>query len=166
MQWLQTYQLSTNSLRSVLATFDHVFPHTMLFRVGGMAQGKDLILVGSRVPLTLDRVAERMRDPRMAAELARIDMKNEADVRAWYVGDETRIRPAVRGATINSDDNMHVETSAPREAFLPQTQANAVWIEGLKNSRVVRLEPFPPTRLSTLIGRAGLHRNHLPVAGA
>lgn len=132
VQWLQTYQLSTNSLRSVLATFDHVFPHTMLFRVGGMAQGKDLILVGSRGPLTLDRIAERMRDPRMAAELARIDMKNEADVRAWFVGDETRIRPAVRGATINSDDNMHVETSAPREAFLPQTQANAVWIEGLK----------------------------------
>jgi hypothetical protein len=104
----------------------------MVFRVGGTAQGKDLILVGSRVPLTLDRIAERMRDPRVAAELARIDIKNEADVRAWFVSDETRIRPAVAGATINSDDNMHVETSAPREAFLPQTQANAVWIERLR----------------------------------
>jgi spermidine synthase len=132
VQWLQTYQLSTNSLRSVLATFDHVFPHMMVFRVGGMAQGKDLILVGSRGPLTLDRIAERMRDPRVAAELARIDMKNEADVRAWFVGDETRIRPAIAGATINSDDNMYIETSAPREAFLPQTQANAVWIEALR----------------------------------
>ena len=39
VQWLQTYQLSTNSLRSVLATFQKVFPHVMVFRVGGMAQG-------------------------------------------------------------------------------------------------------------------------------
>ena len=132
VQWLQTYQLSTNNLRSVLATFQSVFPHTMVFRVGGMAQGKDLILVGSRAPLTLGRLADRLRDPRMATELARIDLKSEADVRAWFVCDETKLGPAVAGAIINSDDNMHVETSAPREAFLPQTQSNAAWIEALK----------------------------------
>jgi len=132
VQWLQTYQLSTNSLRSVLATFQKVFPHTMVFRVGGMAKGKDLILVGSRAPLTLDRIAERMRDQRMAAELARIDMKSEGDIRAWYVCDEAKLGPAVAGAIINNDDNMHVETSAPREAFLPLMQNNAVWIEALR----------------------------------
>lgn len=131
VQWLQTYQLSTSSLRSVLATFQYVFPRTMVFRVGGMAKGKDLILVGSRAPLTFDRVAERLRDPRLAAELARIDMKSEADVRAWYVCDEVKLRPAVAGAVINSDDNMHVETRAPREAFLPLMQNNAAWIDGL-----------------------------------
>jgi len=132
VQWLQTYQLSTNNLRSVLATFQRVFPHTMVFRVGGMAQGKDLILAGSRARLTLDRLAERMRDPRMSQELARIDMKSEADVRAWFVCDERSLAPAVAGAVINSDDNMHVETTAPREAFLPLTQNNAAWIDGLK----------------------------------
>jgi spermidine synthase len=135
VQWLQTYQLSTNSLRSVLATFQKVFPHVLVFRVGGMANGKDLILVGSRAPLGLDRIAERMRDPRIAAELARIDMKSDADVRAWFVCDETRLRPAVAGAVINSDDNMHVETNAPREAFLPQTQNNAAWIDGLSRPK-------------------------------
>lgn len=132
VQWLQTYQLSTNSLRSVLATFQKIFPHTMVFRVGSMAKGKDLILVGSRAPLRLDRLAERMRDPRMAAELARIEMKSEADVRAWYVCDETKLGPAVAGAVINSDDNMHVETTAPREAFLPLMQNNAAWVEALR----------------------------------
>lgn len=132
VQWLQTYQLSTNSLRSVLATFQQVFPHTLVFRVGGMANGKDLILVGSRTQLSLDRVAERMREPRMAKELSRIDMKSEADVRAWFVCTETKLGAAVAGAVINSDDNMHVETSAPREAFLPLTQSNAAWIDALK----------------------------------
>lgn len=135
VQWLQTYQLSTNSLRSVLATFQRVFPHVLVFRVGGMAKGKDLILAGSRAPLTLDRMAERMHDPRIAAELARIDMKSEADVRSWFVCDETILGPAVAGAVINSDDNMHVETSAPREAFLPLMQNNAAWIDGLTGKR-------------------------------
>ena len=132
VQWLQVYQLSTQSLRSVLATFQGVFPHVMVFRVGGPAKGKDLILAGSQSPLTLDRIAGRMRDARIAIELSRVGMKSEEDVRAWYVCDETRLTPAVAGAVINTDDNMHVETSAPREAFLPLRQTNEAWIDSLK----------------------------------
>lgn len=131
VQWLQTYQLSTESLRSVLGTFQKVFPHVMLFRVGSTGKGKDLILVGSRTPLTLNLIGERMHDARIAAELARVGLKTEADVRAWFVCDETRLRPAVADAVINTDDNMQVETKAPREAFLPMTQNNAAWIERL-----------------------------------
>jgi spermidine synthase len=131
VQWLQIYQLSTESLRSVLATFQKVFPHVMIFRVGGTTKGKDLILAGSRTALTLDRLGERLRDPRIAAELSRSGIKSESDVRAWYVCDERQLGPAVRGAVINTDDNMHVETSAPREAFLPLMQTNAAWIEAL-----------------------------------
>ena len=131
VQWLQVYQLSNESLRSVLATFQKVFPHVMVFRVGGSAKGKDLILAGSQLPLTLDRIAERMRDPRTAAELSRVGMKSEADVRGWYVCDENGLAPAVSGAVINTDDNMHVETTAPREAFLPLRQTNEAWIESL-----------------------------------
>lgn len=131
VQWLQIYQLSNENLRSVLATFHSVFPHVMVFRVGGNAKGKDLILVGSLSALTLDRIAERMSDPRMSAELARVGMKTEAEVRAWYVCDEKRLAPAVAGAVINTDDNMHVETTAPREAFLPLRQTNEAWVENL-----------------------------------
>ena len=131
VQWLQVYQLSTESLRSVLATYQQVFPHVLVFRVEGAAKGKDLILVGSRRPLSLDRVGERMSDGRVAQELARINIKSAADLEAWYVCDETQLAPAVDGAVINTDDNMRVETSAPREAFLPMTEANMAWIEGL-----------------------------------
>lgn len=131
VQWVQIYQLSTESLRSVLATYKSVFPHVLMFRVGGSTQGKDLILVGSGVPLTLDRVSERMSDPRTAAELARIEIKSVADLLAWYICDEKQLAPAVAGAVINTDDNMHIENRAPREAFLPLMEANAAWIESL-----------------------------------
>jgi spermidine synthase len=131
VQWLQIYQLSTESLRSVLATYRSVFPHVMIFRVGGRAKGKDLILVGSPTPLTLDRLGERMKDGRIAAELSRAGINQVSDVESWYVCDETVLAPALVGATINTDDNMLVETRAPREAFLPLMDANAGWIEAL-----------------------------------
>jgi spermidine synthase len=133
VQWLQIYQLSTNSLRSVLATFHETFPHVQIFRVEGAWKGKDLLLVGSKTPLTLDRIKERISDPRISAELARVNIKSEPDVRAWYVCDETRLAPAVAGAVINTDDNMHIETTAPREAFRPLLETNAAWIESLGN---------------------------------
>jgi len=132
VQWVQIYQLSTESLRSVLATFHNVFPHVLLFRVGGVAKGKDLILVGSKHPLNLDRIPERISDPRIAAELARVNLKSETDVRSWFVCDENRLRPAVADAKINTDDNMHIETTVPREAFRPLVQSNADWVQKLE----------------------------------
>ena len=132
VQWLQIYQLSTDSLRSVLATYQRVFPHVLVFRVGGAGQGKDLILFGSNQPLNLDRVAQRLADERIAKEVARVNLKSEADVRGWFVCDESRLRPAVSGAKINTDDNMHIETTVPREAFKPLMQRNAEWLNRLK----------------------------------
>jgi spermidine synthase len=131
VQWVQIYQLSTESLRSVLATYHKVFPHVLVFRVGGLNKGKDLLLIGSNQPLNLDRLSERFRDPRIAAELARVDLKSEADVRGWFVCDESRLGPAVAGAKINTDDNMHIEMTVPREAFRPLMQSNAEWVEAL-----------------------------------
>jgi spermidine synthase len=131
VQWVQIYQLSTESLRSVLATYHKVFPYVLVFRVGGLSNGKDLLLIGSNRPLNLDHLSERLSDPRMAAELARVDLKSEADVRSWYLCDETRLGPAVAGAKINTDDNMHIEMTVPREAFRPLMQSNAEWIQAL-----------------------------------
>jgi spermidine synthase len=131
VQWLQIYQLSTESLRSVLATYHKVFPHVLVFRVGGLGKGKDLILLGSNTPLNLDKIKERIVDPRIAKEIGRVELKSEADVRSWYVCDETKLGPAVAGAVINTDDNMHIETTVPREAFRPLMQSNAQWIEAL-----------------------------------
>ncbi|MGA9993825.1 MAG: fused MFS/spermidine synthase, partial [Pyrinomonadaceae bacterium] len=133
VQWLQIYQLSTDSLRSVLATFHEVFPHVLVFRVGGVARGKDLILIGSRAPLNLDHLSERMSDARTAAELKRVEMNSPQDVQAWYVCDERQLGPAVAGAVINTDDNMHIETKVPREAFLPTMEENGAWVDKLSS---------------------------------
>ncbi len=131
VQWIQIYQLSTESLRSALGTFSQVFPHVLMFRVGGVSKGKDLLLIGSKTPVTFDRVAERISDSRIAAELERVQMNGEQKVRDWFICDESKLRPAVAGAVINTDDNMHIETTVPKEAFRPLMQSNASWIEQL-----------------------------------
>ena len=131
VQWVQIYQLSTDSLRTVLATFHNVFPHVLVFRVEGATKGKDLLLVGSQTPVNLDRLAERITDQRIAGELGRVNIRGADDVRSWYVCDETTLGPAVAGATINTDDNMYVETTVPKEAFRPLMQANSDWVEAL-----------------------------------
>jgi spermidine synthase len=134
IQWFQIYQLSTESLKSVLATFNETFPYVAVFRVQGAAKGKDLILIGSQAPIRLDQINERMSDPRTAADLARVGFKSAEDVRAWFVCDQTQLKPAIAGAIINTDDNMHVETVAPREAFRPTMEENAAWIEKLRKN--------------------------------
>ncbi|PYS70236.1 MAG: hypothetical protein DMF69_14200, partial [Acidobacteria bacterium] len=135
VQWLQIYQLSNDSLRSVLATYQKVFPHVLVFQVGGAGKGKDLILVGSNQSVNLELLPQRIADPRIAKELERVNLKSEADVRAWYVCDETRLGPAVAGAKINTDDNMHIETTVPREAFKPLMQSNADWLGALRETK-------------------------------
>ena len=130
-QWLQIYQMSTQSLQSVLATYHKVFPHVAVFRVGGAARGKDLILLGSMKPINLELLQQRLQDPRISTELARVKMSQESEVRAWYVCDEKTLGPAVAGSVINTDDNMHIETTVPKEAFLPLMQTNADWVKGL-----------------------------------
>jgi len=133
VQWLQIYQLSTESIRSVLATFADVYPHVAIFRIQGAAKGKDLVVLGSRVPIDLNRIDERMKDPRTMADLSRVGLKTAGDVRALFVCNEAQLNPAVAGAVMNTDDNMHVETTAPREAFRATMQENAAWIENLKS---------------------------------
>jgi hypothetical protein len=63
--------------------------------------------------------------------MGRVGLKSEADIRDWFVCDESRLGPAVAGAKINTDDNMHIEMTVPREAFRPLMQTNADWIQSL-----------------------------------
>ena len=131
VQWVQIYQLSTESLRSVLATYHKVFPCVLVFRVGGLSKGKDLLLVGSNRHLDIDQQLARCNDERMSAELARAGLKTYVAIKEWFVCDETKLGPAVAGAKINTDDNMHIEMTVPREAFRPLMRGNAEWIEAL-----------------------------------
>jgi spermidine synthase len=113
-QWLQGYQMSVETFRSILATFQSVFPEVIIYSPSDAA---DWILLGSRRPLRFDLadLDRRWQDERLRAENARVNIRRPEHLLAGvYVGPEG-VRKFVAGATLNTDDNVHVEFRAPRD---------------------------------------------------
>ena len=92
--------------------------------------------MGSDSALDFNRIKKPSVDQRSEREIGRAGLKSAGDLQSkWFVCDENQLGPALLGAQINSDDNMLVETRAPREAFRPTLEENAAWIESLKLKR-------------------------------
>jgi spermidine synthase len=112
-QWLQTYQITFETYRSILATFQSVFPQVLVFHPGGA----DTVLVGSRSPLLLDldELERRWRFEATANDLARLGMLGpEYLLAALYLGPDA-VRAVAEGGRINTDDNMYVEFRGARD---------------------------------------------------
>ncbi len=113
-QWVQMYGMDDEDLRSLVGTFSDVFPHVALFAA---AEDADLVLVGSREPLVLDPVAAArlVHDhPGRRAELKAIGIETPHDLLAYFQMDGAALQAMAEGATRNTDDNMRIEFSAPR----------------------------------------------------
>jgi spermidine synthase len=113
-QWLQTYQTSTDTYRTLLATFQSVFPEVLVFRA---VHASDTILIGSRRPLTLDlaELDRRWNAEPTRAELARRGLTTPEHVLASLFVGPAGVRELAHGAVLNTDDNMYVEFRGARD---------------------------------------------------
>ena len=112
-QWLQTYQITFETYRSILATFQGTFPEVLVFHPGGA----DTVLVGSGSPLALDldELERRWRFEPTKNDLARLGMLGpEYLLATLYLGSDA-VRRVANGGRINSDDNMYVEFRGARD---------------------------------------------------
>lgn len=108
-QWIQAYELSTESFQILIDTLSASFPYTQLFAAN---LGNDMILLASEHPLALvPGAAELFPDrPRVAADLARVGVRHIADLAILY----TRpVAPPAPGRLLNTDDNSIVQYRAP-----------------------------------------------------
>jgi spermidine synthase len=121
-QWLQLYKISTDNLRSILATFHQVFPHVLVFQV----EDYDLIILGSFEPLLLDRqrLRERISRPKVKEDLNRINIQSVRPFLAHFVLGTEEIPAFVGGSAINTDDNALLEFSAPKTLYEDTSEAN------------------------------------------
>jgi len=110
-QWLQTYEISPATFRSLLATFQSVFPEVFVFR----SQGSDLILVGSKEGLRIDLVGleRRLSHPLAQVEMGRIGFRRPEQILSSLYSGPPDVRAIVRGVPVNTDDNVRVEFRAP-----------------------------------------------------
>ncbi|MEM9406785.1 MAG: fused MFS/spermidine synthase [Acidobacteriota bacterium] len=128
-QWIQTYGMATEDLRSLLGAFSDVFPSVRLFRV----DDADLILIGSESPLDLswERVSSTLWSrPEPVAQLRRELVLGEAQVLALELFDEVEIRRLAKGVERNTDDNMRIEYSAPLHLYANTSEANSDLLVG------------------------------------
>jgi spermidine synthase len=122
-QWLQTYYLPTDDMRSIISAFRSAFPHVWVFET---FDGTDLLLVGStgRLELDLARMDERIGELRVRMDLARINVDSAVDVLPLFRLGDSEVDRLLDGAPRNTDDNARVEFSAPKAIYATTMGAN------------------------------------------
>ncbi len=115
--WLQAYQIEPSVFRSVLATFQDVFPNTILFEARPFG---DYMLIGSAAPLDLPvaTLTRRLAAPRVQTDLHRLNIATPVDLLRCIIM-TGNVAEYVRGAGRATDDNALLEYAAPRALYRP-----------------------------------------------
>lgn len=109
-QWLPIYELTNDNLKSVVRTFRENFKYTMIW----LTQ-YDIELVGSNTPIVLDEkeLARRIAIPEVAGDLTSVKMGSATEFLSYFLMGDGGVRRYSQGSTINTDDNVYLEFSAP-----------------------------------------------------
>ncbi|MFN7982859.1 MAG: fused MFS/spermidine synthase, partial [Vicinamibacterales bacterium] len=110
-QWVNTYDISSPDLRSVVATFTSVFPHATLW----MAGEGDLLMIGSADPLEprLANVERGYATGSVRADLQSIRVSSPFVLLSMFVAGEASAARFGSGVALQDDDRMALEFSAP-----------------------------------------------------
>jgi spermidine synthase len=122
-QWVQMYGMDRDDLRSLLATFAATYDYVLVYAT---IEDADLVLVGSDSPLvpSTANAGQLLRHPTVAAELKLVDMPTALDLVALFQLDRDAILEMSKGSPLNTDDNMLIEYSAPRNLHRSTYQEN------------------------------------------
>ncbi|MFH0899114.1 MAG: fused MFS/spermidine synthase [Pseudomonadota bacterium] len=114
-QWVQLYELSPRSIKTIYRTFREAFPYVLAFSATDLSA--DTILVGSLEPIVLDiaRLEARLAQQPVSAEVARAGVDSPYDLAGLLFLGPDDITAFSAGADINTDDNGLLEFIAPRD---------------------------------------------------
>ena len=140
-QWVNTYDISSADLQSVVGTFASVFPHTTLWLAGD----GDLLLVGSPEPMEpkLDQLVRPWsRD--VQADLQTVAVTSPFGVLSMFIGSDAAAAEFGSGAAVQTDNRMALEFSAPRALHTAARRDNVVRLRALAD----------PARRPAVVARA------------
>src|SRR5688500_311754 len=132
-QWAHTYDISSDDLKSIVATFLSVFPHGTLWLVGDA----DVLLVGSTEPLDarIAGIGEAMTRPGDATDLATVGVTGRCAGWWMFVAKDEGLKAGAGGAALQSDDRSQLVCSGPRSIFGVARHDNAADLRALAATR-------------------------------
>ena len=110
-QWLPFHGLPPVDSKTIVRTFQHVFPHATLWRSNNYS-----IMVGTMQPQVIDweLLNEKMAPPRVYRSLEDIDMGNVFALLNSLVMDEVALRRYVGEGPLNTDDHPYISFVSPK----------------------------------------------------
>ncbi len=144
-QWIQTYELSEETFKVILASIQDVFPHVVVFRpvVG------DVVVLASERPIRVpwETFRKRFLDDRAFASFERVGIVNPLQIFFHFYASEDVVRRFILDTTFrNTDDNVWLEYRMPRNMVEMDTsktsEEHGIGISLLQTGSEQRLEAF------------------------
>jgi spermidine synthase len=119
-QWLPVYELTQQDLGSVVRTFQQHFAHTLMWLTHS-----DAVIVGSNTPFLIDEaeLGRRIGEPAVAGDLRKISMGSATDFLSFFVMGTEGMKQFGRNGSLNTDDRLYLEFSAPFSIATPAVMA-------------------------------------------
>jgi len=112
-QWVQAYSMSSIDFKTIVHTFQAVFPHVTVWEA---SLGGDYLLIGSPQDLNIDyqMLLDHMRDESMRVDMGKMNISDPATFINKLVITDEEIPQYTKGSPLHTDDNARLEYSAPK----------------------------------------------------
>ena len=119
VQWFHIYEMTDDTLKLVLRTFTESFEHVTLWN----STGSDLLLIGSKVPFSVDfkKSLERFNYEAIKEELKRLGIESFPTILSLQMASDEGVRKAAGKGRVNEDLFPLLEYEAPKAFFLNQS---------------------------------------------
>jgi spermidine synthase len=142
-QWIQVYNMDSTGLKTLMRSFQDVFPYTTMwqYKLG------NVFLVGSLEPYAIpyDRLVERFAEPQVNEMMAKIGVYSPEMFIGGFVMDWEALETFTSGAPVNTYNRPLVEFAAPKSLFRSTELDNY--------NKISRFMPLSVPPLGGLVGR-------------
>jgi spermidine synthase len=140
-QWIQSYRMDLEDVKTLIRTFQEVFPNTTLwtYELGS------ILLIGSMEPLVMpyDRIFETYNNPSIREMMEKIGVGTVEKFIGGFTMGEDMLKKFVAGAPLNTDNRPRIEFSAPRSIYKRTAVKN--------HNEIVRFLPFALPRVGGMV---------------
>jgi spermidine synthase len=134
-QWVHSYNMETSDLRSIIATFRSVFPHSQLWALNQ----NDFLLLGSPAPIEISAPVLTRNFAQAQKDLESFGLVDMYSLTSLYMLEDADLDTFATGGALNTDSNPVLEFHAPRFIYANTSDQNYAALTSIKKKVAVPL---------------------------